>query len=225
MEDDCNTLLWSGAKSLGIMLDTSRIDQLLFFVKELLEANQRLNLTRLTTPMEIAEKLLLDSMFAGKFIKKGAQVLDLGAGAGVPGIPLKISRPDLSLNLIDARRKRVSFLKYVIRRLGLKGITARHIRAEELAEEGAVFKIIVCRAVSSLDRLVPIALPLLEENGMFVAMKGEGYRAEIAVLKSLGEIPIGSARLPVNELSIDVETYSLPITGIDRALVMVKHTG
>src|SRR6056297_2235256 len=154
-------LLASGAVELGINLDDSQMRLMEAFVKELLDANQRFNLTRLTDPLEIAESLILDSVYPGKFINDKTSVLDLGTGAGFPGIPLKIARPQLSFTLIDSRRRKISFLKFIIRQLGLEEITADHVRAEDLAGGGARFGCVITRAVATLTDLIRLGFPLL----------------------------------------------------------------
>ncbi len=173
-----NGWLSSGAEELGLELDEQKIALLRRFAEELMEAGKTFNLTGITDPFEMAVKLMLDSIYPGKFIPDDARVLDLGTGAGFPGVPLKIARPELSMNLIDSRRKRINFLKYAIARLGLTGIRAEQIRAEDLAKrEGQQYDTVVCRAVSSLAELAGLAAPLLKKNGRLVAMKGDMYKA------------------------------------------------
>ena len=200
--------LRSGAGRLDLNLDDNQIDLLGRFAGELLDANNTFNLTSITDPFEIAVKLMLDSIYPGKFIPTGASVLDLGTGAGFPGIPLKIAFPHLDCTLIDSRRKRVNFLKFVIRQLALVDIRAEHIRAEELAERaGGVFDVVISRAVSSMDQLVRLSFPLLRAGGMMVAMKGAGY---------LDELENGALK------NVDVHQYRLPELEMDRAIVIVR---
>ncbi len=211
-----------GAGELGIALDEGKVALLETYVKELLDASQGLNLTRLTEPLEIAESLILDSIFPGKFLPEAKPVLDLGTGAGLPGIPLKIAYPALSMTLIDGRRKKINFLKHVIRQLGLKDTKARHIRAEDLAEQGARFGIVITRAVSSLKDLIKLALPLLEKEGLFIAMKGSNYQTEIDELRTDAFIHTENNKYNTRKIEIEVERYRLPVSGIDRALIMVR---
>jgi len=222
MTKEWSNWLRSAACDFNIEVDEKTLRLLGGFVEELLSANQTTNLTAITDPEEIAESLILDSIIPGKYLFEKKQILDLGTGGGFPGIPLKIVFSELNLTLIDARRKKINFLKYVIRQLGLEDIVARQIRAEELAGQGARFDVVITRAVSSLDALIKMALPLLKKDGVFIAMKGSHYQAEIDALKQETLIKSGREKYAVRQLAIDVETYRLPVLGILRALIFVR---
>ena len=203
-----NGWLASGAEELGLELDGQKIGLLRQFAAELLEANQTFNLTGITDPFEMAVKLMLDSMYPGKFIPDGARVLDLGTGAGFPGVPIKIARPGLSMRLIDSRRKRINFLKYAIAQLGIKDIRAEQIRAEDLAKrEGGFYDVVVCRAVSSMNDLAGLCAPLVKQGGMLLAMKGD---------------PDKAAREAAMFDTVEIHTYRLPWLDTPRAVVALR---
>ncbi len=204
-----------GAADLGLDLDEKKIRLLETFARELLDANRTVNLTSVDDPLEIAENLMLDSMAPGRFIPKGANILDLGTGAGFPGVPLKIGFPDFDLTLIDGNRKKINFVKYAIRQLKLENITARQVRAEELAREQERFDVVISKAVTAMPQLIRLAMPLLKKGGMLMAMKGRGYQAELDPAK-LAEV------VDMERIRIDIEHYRLPQLNIDRVLVIVR---
>lgn len=221
-KDQLQQMLSAGNRGRDAEVNDEKVELLDKFTKELIAANQTVNLTAITDPEEIADKLILDSIFPGQFIPRSSAILDLGTGAGFPGIPLKIAYPDFFVTLIDGKRKKVNFLKYVIRQLRLKDIEARHIRAEELTGQGKRFDVVITRAVSPLDHLIKLALPLLEKDGLFVAMKGSNYQAEIDSLRDDAFIQTDKKKYNTRKLGIEVETYRLPVSGIARALIMVR---
>lgn len=161
--------------------------------RELLtEWNEKFNLTAITEPEEVYIKHFLDSIAAAAVIPEGASVCDVGSGAGFPGLPLKILRPDLRVLLIDSLNKRVGFLSHVIAALDLKEIRAEHIRAEDAAAPKNYresFDITCARAVAPLATLCEYALPLTRVGGAFIAYKtaaGEELSQAERAIKILG---------------------------------------
>jgi 16S rRNA (guanine527-N7)-methyltransferase len=223
-ESDALSREWSGflkqvakgARSMGMHLDQSQITQFALHAKELLEWNRFANLTAITDLEEMAEKLFLDTLPMEPLIPQDSRVLDIGSGGGFPGIPLKVLRPDLHMNLIEASRKKTHFLKHVIRTLGLKDIEARHIRAEELAKNAQArttpYNVIVSKAASKLKKLLDQALPLLRIPGMIIAMKGISIEPELESVKG---------RIKAEDLTVDTKTYRLPGLGIKRTLIIL----
>lgn len=149
------------------------------YAEMLTERNEKVNLTAITDPDEIRVKHFTDSLAAIDLIKTGATVLDIGSGAGFPGIPLKVARDDISVTLLDSVNKKVAFMNDVIADLGLKNIEAVHARIEDFPHKGE-FDVAVSRAVAELTTLAEYALPFVKVGGTFVAYKSEKAEAEAA---------------------------------------------
>jgi 16S rRNA (guanine527-N7)-methyltransferase len=144
------------------------------YLRLLLQWNRIQHLTSYRRPADIAEKLFLDSLLFLRWVPPGpARLLDLGAGAGIPGLPLKIVKPEIRLTLVEARRRRASFLTVVVRELALDGVSVLAGRAEHLleAEPGlhAAFDGVVTRAAAPLPSILPLAMAFLRPGGCFVA--------------------------------------------------------
>lgn len=154
------------------------------YLKELLEWNQKFNLTAITDPEEMKVRHFEDSLSILQAIELSDQkVVDIGAGAGFPGIPLKIVRPQIKLTLIEATRKKVDFLRHLIAVLDLKDTEAVWGRAEELTNYFGNFDVAVARAVAKLPTLVKYCLPYLKPGGVLVAQKQDQVEEEAAALK------------------------------------------
>jgi len=189
---DC---LKTAASDFGVPLSDEQVHLFFHYQKILLEWNQKINLTAITDPQEIAVKHFIDSLscLEPDVFPSGCSVVDVGTGAGFPGLPLKIYRPDIRLCLIDSLQKRTFFLQTVVKDLGLKNVEIRHLRAEEAGRQRtyrAHFDVAVSRAVARLSVLCELCLPLVHIGGTFIAMKGAKFREEIleaeAAVKLLG---------------------------------------
>ncbi len=165
------------------------------YCRLLLAANEKMNLTAITAPEEVAIKHMADSLtvYDENIFNNSTNIIDIGTGAGFPGIPIKIYRNDLPLTLLDAQEKRVKFLREVVEELGLKGAECIHGRAEDLAREEKYrerFQIAVSRAVAALPVLAEYALPFVKVGGCFLAMKGlrgkEEAKEGAKAIKTLG---------------------------------------
>lgn len=156
----------------------------------LIETNKKFNLTTIDEPDQIKIKHFQDSLTIKSYINEGMKVLDIGSGAGFPGIPLRIEK-DFDLTLIDSVNKKVNFMNQVIEELDLKNTRAIHVRAEDFAKEHREeFDMVISRAVANLSTLSEYALPFLKVGGIFIAMKGpkaeEEYEDAKNALKILG---------------------------------------
>ncbi|MBU1171119.1 MAG: 16S rRNA (guanine(527)-N(7))-methyltransferase RsmG [Proteobacteria bacterium] len=200
------------------------IEQLTFHASEMLFWNKKTNLTAITDPYDVAVKHIIDSAAAFPLISQGASVLDLGSGGGFPGIPLKILNPSLDMILVDSSRKKVSFMKHVIRTKSLTGIRAFHARGEELKDDKSFcgcFDYVISRAFSGLDVFVPMALPFLKENGRIIAMKGKEIDHEKSLLTTITGTAWDGRQVLCQDLSMEQILYRLPFIESQRALFVI----
>jgi 16S rRNA (guanine527-N7)-methyltransferase len=189
MERESKDLLIEGATAFGIHLDERDVEAFDLYLKELLKWNQKINLTAIRSEKGIVLKHFLDSLSVYTYLSKTASLLDIGSGAGFPGIPLKIVQPSLEITLIDSVRKKVDFQKHIIRTLGLKGIEAIHGRVQDkeiIQSFGEQFDTVISRAFSNLQTLLILSFPFLKKGGVVLAMKGERKGEEIQLF-SKGE--------------------------------------
>lgn len=165
----------------NISYDDTKIAKLIKFYDMVIETNKVMNLTNITDEKEFAIKNVLDCVLPMKIIPINAGVLDIGAGAGFPSIPLKIMRPDLDIVMVDSLNKRINFLKTVIQKLDLKNISANHMRIEDYAiTHKEKYDIVVARAVARLNTLLEYSLPLVKIKGKVIAYKSQKADEEIA---------------------------------------------
>jgi len=187
------------------------------YMNLLIEWNEKINLTAIVEPKEIILKHFMDSLTIIKHIEQNKTVIDIGTGAGFPGIPIKIMREDLKITLLDSLNKRINFLDEVIQKLELKNITAVHARIEEYAKNKQYrekYDIVTSRAVANLTTLSEYMLPMVAVKGMAICMKGSEVNEEI--LKSKNSI-----KLLGGEIS-KIEEFTLPKSDHKRNLILVK---
>ncbi|MBQ4151411.1 MAG: 16S rRNA (guanine(527)-N(7))-methyltransferase RsmG [Schwartzia sp.] len=176
-------ILKNAAEEYGISLSETQLQQFDRYQELLVEWNQKMNLTALTEPKDVAIKHMIDSVsvYDEKWFSEGMSVIDVGTGAGFPGLPLKILCPSLKVTLLDSLNKRVKFLEAVVSELGLSDIVCVHARAEEAARQKQYrekFDAVVSRAVARLPILAEYDLPFVRVGGFFAAMKGAKYEEE-----------------------------------------------
>ena len=186
------------------------------FARMLLEKNQVMNLTAITDPDQVATLHLLDSLAVWQGADlSGKSVIDVGTGAGFPGIPLRIAHPDLRLTLLDSLGKRVDFLREVCEALSLTGVDCIHGRAEEFAaEHREQYDAAVSRAVANLRMLAELCLPLVKVGGVFLAMKSTDCEEELEAAKPAIKLLGGKT-----ERVLD---YAIPTTEVVHRLVVIR---
>lgn len=191
------------------------IKQFDIYLKELVDYNEKVNLTAITDRDAVFVKHFLDSCLGEKYIPKNASVIDIGTGAGFPGVPLKIIRPDINLHLVDSLNKRVVFLDYLKSKLGIEYNTY-HSRAEDFAlgDYREMFDVCVSRAVAKLNTLAEYCLPLVKVGGVFIAYKGSS--AEEEVEESAKALDILGGEI------LEIEEFDLPNNMGKRNLIVVK---
>lgn len=171
-------------ESFGLQLDSVAVDRLNTYGNLLLEWNEKMNLTAICEPEEVLYKHFLDCLLFFKNIpvKTGASIIDVGTGAGFPGMVLKIARPDIQLTLLDGLNKRLVFLNDVLQKTGLEATTV-HLRAEQAGQDKThreKYDFAVARAVARLNVLSEYCIPLVKKGGVFVAMKAASASEEAA---------------------------------------------
>ena len=177
----------------NLNLTEEKLNKLNIFYSKLIFYNNSFNLTAITEENEVFIKHFLDSIFPQFLIEKNSSVIDIGAGAGFPSIPLKIYRPDLNVTMIDSLNKRVNFLNEIIKKLELENISAFHARAEDFAKTSREsFDYAVVRAVAKIPTLIEYAFPLLKVGGKLLCYKGGDVEEELKqsenALKILGGV-------------------------------------
>ena len=197
-------------------LDSAKADQLLTFAQLLLEKNQVMNLTAITDPVDVVQLHLLDcAAVLTKAELKGKTVVDVGTGAGFPGMPLQILEPGAKLTLLDSLQKRIGFLQEVCDALGLTQTCCVHARAEEYAREHREqFDFATSRAVAALNTLCELALPMVKVGGAFLAMKSVDCDEELRQAKS--------AIAQLGGTVESVQDYTIPGTDVRHRLVIIR---
>lgn len=245
--EEWKEVIRSGAGQLGVTLSRTAIDQFAVHARDLLLWNRKINLTAITEPLAVAVKHYIDAIAPADLIPSQASLLDIGTGGGFPGIPLKIIKPSLSLTLIDAVRKKVSFLNQVGRTLHFENYRVLHTRIERLrnaedilrsrhtidpakpprsgepfADAIGEFDVVISRALAPLDEYLKLALPFISEKGLILALKGRISETELATARQVLTAirPAWPAKSVAPELT--VRRYRLPVLGSERSIVAVK---
>ena len=206
-------------KALGVTLSDEQIQQFLKYYEMLVEWNEVMNLTAITEYDEVMKKHFVDSISLCKAydVTQNKTVIDVGTGAGFPGLALKIAFPNLKITLLDSLNKRINFLNEVIAALGLTGVETIHGRAEDFAKPGKCrekYDLCVSRAVSGLATLSEYCLPYVKVGGLFVSYKSGSVKEEAEAAEKAVKILGGKIR--------DIQYFDLPGSEIGRSLVIIE---
>ena len=205
------------AAGMGITVTPEQAEAVDAFCADVLEANEKFNLTAIREPDEMEEKNALDCLTVLPFLPERGKAADLGTGAGFPGVVIRLCRPELDLTLIEATDKKLRFAAGEAEKFGVP-VTAVHMRGEEAArtELRESFDAVTARAVAPLPVLLEYALPLVKPGGVLLAMKGQGAEEEIAA-------SAGALKELKGEVAA-VHRFTLPTAG-ERAVVEIRKTG
>jgi 16S rRNA (guanine527-N7)-methyltransferase len=216
METGNRDVLVEGARAFGIDLGQETVDAFDRYLKELLKWNQKINLTAIRTEKGIILKHFLDSLSVYPYLPSPSFLLDIGSGAGFPGIPLKIVQPSFGITLIDSVLKKADFQRHVIRILGLKGIEVIHGRVQEkeiLGKMEGRFDAVISRAFSDLDTFLVLSYPFLKKGGVALAMKGRISEEDLRLASKANE-----TRYTLQE----TVSFSLPFSSFKRSILVFE---
>ncbi|MDP1664219.1 MAG: 16S rRNA (guanine(527)-N(7))-methyltransferase RsmG [Methylobacter sp.] len=203
----CREILVSGIASLNLSVTDDQVDQLLSFIKLIEKWNKAYNLTAIRGREEMARLHILDSLAIVPHIE-GKRVIDIGTGAGLPGIPLAICLPEIDFTLLDSNAKKTRFVQQVVLELKLKNVEVLHSRVENYHPEKA-YDAVLTRAFSGLSDIVKLTAHLLAKDGVLLAMKGQNLDAELAELTEIAA-------------KKSVISVSVPGTDVERCLVRIQ---
>ena len=204
------------SKEINVVITEDEIKSLYQYMKLMLEWNKNINLTAITDEKEVIIKHFIDSISINKYIKEANKIMDIGTGAGFPGIPLKILNKDIEFILVDSLNKRINFLEEAKKELSLNKLELLHARAEELAKNKKYREnvdIVVSRAVARLRVLAEYMLPFVQENGLCICMKGPNIEEELEESKKALDILGGKIE--------NIEHIILP-GNLERNIILIR---
>lgn len=214
--EEFERLMIEYGQKINIKFTEEQLNKFYEYMNLLLEWNEKINLTAITEPKDVILKHFIDSLTINKYLKENRTLADVGTGAGFPGIPLKILRPDLKIILVDSLNKRINFLNEVILKLNLKDIDTVHSRIEDFGNDKKYrekFDYVTARAVANLSVLSEYLLPICKVTGKCICMKGSNVEEELS-----------SGKVAINVLGGKiscVDEFVLPDSDICRNVIVV----
>ncbi len=212
-----NDKLIDNLNKIDIKISSEIADKFFLYMKELIDWNEKMNLTAIIEENDVILKHFVDSLTILKYIKNKESIIDIGTGAGFPGIPIKIVNENINLTLVDSLNKRVNFLKNIIQKLELNNIDAMHFRAEELAmqkKHRESYDICTSRAVANLSTLVEYMLPFVKVGGKCICMKGSEIEEELK-----------ESQKAIRELGgkvVKIDNIILPNSDYERNIIVIE---
>ena len=216
-KEEFKKVLYEKTKQIGIELTEEQLEKFYLYMNILLEWNEKINLTAITNEEEIILKHFVDSLTINKYIEDSKSLIDVGTGAGFPGIPIKILRQDLKITLLDSLNKRINFLNEVIEKLELKNIECIHGRAEEFGKNKNYrekYDISTSRAVANMSTLSEYLIPFVKIGGKVLAMKGDKAEEELEEAKKSIKLLGGKVE--------NIDNFYLPNSDIKRSIIIIK---
>ena len=204
--DACRETLLAGLVQLNLVLDQAQIDQLLAYIQLIEKWNKAYNLTAVRDIHEMVTTHLLDSLAILSHVQ-GSRIADIGTGAGLPGIPLAICRPDWQFSLVDGNSKKTRFVQQAVLELRLRNVEVFHARVENM-QANIAFDTVLCRAFASMPDIVRLCRHLLTASGQILAMKGQTPHEELLELSEAYQI------IPVSVPGIDAERCIIKMGGV-----------
>ena len=217
MVNSFNEKLIAMLNEIDVNIDEEKANLFKKYMDLLLEWNEKINLTAITEEDEIILKHFVDSLTIAKYLGENKKIVDIGTGAGFPGVPISILKQDLSVYLVDSLNKRINFLNEVKEKLDLKNVIPLHFRAEEFGKNKDYrekFDIAVSRAVANLSTLSEYLIPLVKVGGKVICMKGSNTQEEV-----------NESKFAINELGgkiVQVDEFFLPKTDMKRTIIIIE---
>ena len=204
-------------EKINVKLNDKQIEDFYCYMNELVEWNKNINLTAITEQNEVIQKHFIDSLTILKYLEDNSRIIDVGTGAGFPGIPLKVSNETLDITLLDSLNKRILFLDNIIEKIRLSKIKTVHSRVEDAAinpQYREKYDVATSRAVAQLNVLLEYLLPLVRVGGKCICMKGGNIEEELQNSKKALEILGGKVE--------NIESFELPNSDIKRNIIIIK---